>query len=169
MGTMKPKELATDLESKPFTKGKYPGLEPVKELLERTGGNLSEVARQLGVARITVYRWCTQIPELTAAVHQSREAFVDEMEELLIDQARKGNIAAIIFGLKTQGKARGYIERATVDVNVNQERKKEQDSERDAAYLSEVVQEMKRLAAGEGAEPEAIEGEYESLPAETEG
>ena len=166
MGTLKPQELATPAETRPFIRGKFPGIDTVRGHIEKTGGNLSEVARLCGVARITVYRWCTQIPELNAAMHQSRESFVDEMEELLIDQARNGNIAAIIFGLKTQGKARGYVEREKLDVKIDVTKEREKVAATDAAYLTDVVKEMARLAERSGVDLEdedasIIEGEYE--------
>lgn len=68
-------------------------------------------ARQLGIARSTLYRKIEANPELQELLIDTREELIDLAESALRKEVLQGNIAAIIFTLKTQGKGRGYIER----------------------------------------------------------
>ena len=48
-----------------------------------------------------------------------QETTVDMAESKLLTSINEGNVAAIIFYLKTKGKKRGYVEQHDVDVNGN--------------------------------------------------
>ena len=76
-------------------------------------GNLSAVARSFGRSRTWLYNTLNdKYPELWAIVEEARESLIDDAEsELQKQMLKKGNIAALIFFLKTQGKSRGYVER----------------------------------------------------------
>lgn len=77
-------------------------------------GNLAAVARAYGVSRQAVQKFVANDPELTEATNEARETMLDNAESKLYTEAMNGNTAALIFLLKTQGKRRGYIERAEV-------------------------------------------------------
>jgi hypothetical protein len=77
-------------------------------------GNLAAVARAYGVSRQAVQKFVANDPELTEATNEARETMLDNAESKLYTEAMNGNTAALIFLLKTQGKKRGYIERAEV-------------------------------------------------------
>ena len=47
---------------------------------------------------------------------EARESSVDLAESKLIEAIKNGNLTAIIFFLKTQGKSRGYVERSGHDL-----------------------------------------------------
>ena len=86
----------------------------VAQALEATGGNVSETARALGVHRTTIHRKISASETLQEIVSDARESLVDLAEGKIKSEINKGNITAIIFTLKTQGKNRGWIERHEV-------------------------------------------------------
>lgn len=86
----------------------------VLEQLKKTRGNYAAIARAYGVTRQAVRQFVERDEELLQAATEARESMLDEAENKLYEEAMAGNTAALIFLLKTQGKKRGYIERAEV-------------------------------------------------------
>ncbi len=82
----------------------------VRQAAEETGGVISEMARLLGTSRQTIYHRLRTDPELAAFHQDQREVFIDEAESGLLRLVREGNVAAIIFTLKTLGRHRGWVE-----------------------------------------------------------
>jgi transposase-like protein len=78
-------------------------------------GNVSQIARVLGVARQTVYDWSAADEELGAALREAREAQVDAAEAVLMRIMLKGKdkeaLRAAIYTLSTRGKGRGWVTR----------------------------------------------------------
>ena len=62
----------------------------------------------------TVQKYAAKYPALREYVEQRRGERVDMIEGVLYQKAAAGEIAAVIFFLKTQGKDRGYTERQEV-------------------------------------------------------
>lgn len=89
-------------------------LDKVTSLIHSTHGNLSEVARIMGVNRSTIYEWIKREPSIAEAVDEARERAIDIAEASLTKQIAEGNTAATIFMLKTRGKSRGYVERQEI-------------------------------------------------------
>jgi hypothetical protein len=89
-------------------------VEQVENALSRTSGNIAAAARELGASRSTIYRFIEGSPTLQQVLVDAREELVDIAESALRREVLNGNITAIIFTLKTQGKARGYVERQEV-------------------------------------------------------
>lgn len=85
--------------------------------LVATRGMVTLAASKLGCADSTIYRRIKASEAVANAIQHERERTLDFAEVKLIDQINKGNVTALIFYLKTQGKARGYIERSEV-VNI---------------------------------------------------
>ena len=83
----------------------------IEHAIRQTAGNLSQAAKALGVSRSTINRRVSLSPALKDVVDDVREELVDIAESALRREVVDGNITAIIFTLKTQGKSRGYIER----------------------------------------------------------
>jgi len=81
------------------------------DALRATHGNVSAAAAKMDISRMQHYEWLKTDPEYAQAVHDIQEGIVDFSESALLKQIKEGNIAAIIFHLKTQGKRRGYVER----------------------------------------------------------
>lgn len=86
-------------------------VEDVLPLVEEYEGNLSAIARELNVGRSTVQRRVNESKKLQDAVESARERSLDKAEKQLEEKIEEGNLSAIIFKLKTQGKNRGYTQR----------------------------------------------------------
>lgn len=74
-------------------------------------GNISATADALGVTRQAIHLRINESDELAAICTEARESLIDVAESALLKLINEGNVAAIIFALKTQGRARGYSER----------------------------------------------------------
>ena len=79
--------------------------------LTAAGGLVTSSAKRLGCNPKTVYRYIERFPALKDVLTEARESSVDLAESKLIEAIKDGNLTAIIFFLKTQGKSRGYSER----------------------------------------------------------
>ena len=88
--------------------------EQVIKAIEDAHGILTVAAQNLGVSRMTVYRYCKRYPTIQQALDEEREKWIDNAEMQLIKAVNKGSIPAIMFFLKTVGKSRGYVERQEV-------------------------------------------------------
>jgi len=84
----------------------------VLPLIEEYSGNISVIARKLAVSRNTLYRLINKTPSLQGALVEARERMIDNVESTLYSKALDGDVACMIFFLKTQAKHRGYIERS---------------------------------------------------------
>ena len=80
--------------------------------LTAAGGLVTSAAKRLGCAPKTVYRYIERFPALKDVLGEARESSVDLAESKLMEAINAGNLTAIIFFLKTQGKSRGYSERS---------------------------------------------------------
>lgn len=92
---------------------KKPDRSIIKEAIVKAYGNLSTAAKSLQVERATLYAWI-ELEGLDEAVQEGRNKRLDFAESMLDKGMKDGNMTAIIFYLKTQGKSRGYIERQEV-------------------------------------------------------
>lgn len=74
------------------------------------------IARELGVSfsRQGIAKRVDASPELRAFVDNLSEETLDWAESLLLNHLKNGNVTALIFYLKTRGKARGYCERQEI-------------------------------------------------------
>ena len=76
-----------------------------------SNGLLTIAAKRAGIGLTTVYRYVNEYPSVKKAAAEAKEAMLDFAEGKLFGKIKAGDNTAIIFYLKTQGKARGYIER----------------------------------------------------------
>jgi hypothetical protein len=83
----------------------------IEPLVEKYNGNVAAIARALGKSRGLIYKHIAKSPTLKAAIDDARETMLDNVESALYKQVLEGNVTAMIFWLKTQGKARGWVER----------------------------------------------------------
>lgn len=86
------------------------------EALKRCAGNVSEATKHVPIHRTTHYLWLESDPEYAAAVDAIKESLIDRAEGVLHGLISEGNVPAVLFFLKTQGKKRGYVERTETDV-----------------------------------------------------
>ena len=85
------------------------------EAIHETKGIVSVAARRLGISRKAIYDARDKYKGVAEALEDAREAMTDFAEGQLYKNIQKGDTTSIIFYLKTQGKARGYVERQEVD------------------------------------------------------
>ena len=88
--------------------------EAVTAAIRDMNGNISAVARRLGVCRQTVYSYIERHPSVKDVLVESRETMIDNAESALYRAVLNGEAWAVCFFLKTQGKSRGYVERQEV-------------------------------------------------------
>ena len=84
----------------------------VARALTAANGLVTSAARRLGCNPKTVYRNIERFPALKDVLTEARESTMDLVESKLMEAIEAGNLTAIIFFLKTQGKSRGYSERS---------------------------------------------------------
>jgi len=124
-----------------------PDEETIGEAIAKFNGNMAAAAQFLRVSRSTISRRVSGNEELKKLVRDARESTKDDMEEELFAQALNGNTVALIFALKTQAYDRGYGDRSKLDVHGNFVSKEEREAnkEKDAEYLSSVLDEVEKL------------------------
>lgn len=82
--------------------------------LDATKGMKARAAKMLGCHHSTVTNYAQRHPTVAAALSQNREEMTDAAELSLYQAVLDGEAWAVCFYLKTQGKDRGYVERAEV-------------------------------------------------------
>lgn len=90
------------------------------EVYDRNACNVSRCCKAVGIDRWTYYDWCKADPEFKRSIDAAREALIDTAESLLAKQMAEGNVTALVFFLKCQGKSRGYVERTEHDLQMVQ-------------------------------------------------
>lgn len=86
----------------------------VIEAIENTQGLVSLAARQLRCHPDTVRAYAKRHPSVADALAQARSHMTDVAELALFSAIQEKQGWAVCFYLKTQGKARGYVERHEV-------------------------------------------------------
>lgn len=87
----------------------------VIDALQDAKGYVSKTASLLHCTPQTVYNYAERYPTVRQAWDDIREERHDFVENALAKRINEGSDTAIIFYLKTQCKARGYIERSQIE------------------------------------------------------
>lgn len=103
---MKRKETRTDIQKKAMIQAMASCL-----------GIISTACKNVGISRQTHYEWMREDLDYAKDVKDVENITLDFAESKLHELIFEGNVASVIFFLKTKGKLRGYIERSEVDVN----------------------------------------------------
>jgi hypothetical protein len=90
-------------------------VEEVIRAVRAAHGLKAPTARVLGVAYNTIVRYERKYPTVAQAIREEREKFKDFLEHAFQLRVERGDTTAIIFGLKTLCKDRGYVERVEVE------------------------------------------------------
>lgn len=85
--------------------------EQVSTALTDANGFVTIAAKNLRCQTCTVNEYIKRFPELKAVLDDARAATLDVAESQLMKLIEQGNVTAIIFFLKTQGRTRGYQEK----------------------------------------------------------
>lgn len=99
--------------------------------------NISTACLKTGIVRKTYYLWMDGDQKFREEVDAVFEARVDAWEECLHSNIKSGSEASVIFGLKTQGRARGWHEKEIINgkvVAILDKVLKNELTPRDAAY-----------------------------------
>lgn len=83
----------------------------VAEALRATRGNVAAAADRLGMTRTSLWHRIARSPLLQRVRDEARETVLDAAEAKLEELALRGEVAPLIFLLKTRGRSRGYVER----------------------------------------------------------
>lgn len=94
-------------------KPKYSAKE-IELALRESAGLQYIAATKLKCAPSTVTNYVKRNKHLQRVVEECREGVLDLAEGKILEKIRDGDIAAIIFFLKTKGKNRGYTERQEI-------------------------------------------------------
>lgn len=84
---------------------------------ERNLGNVSVTCHEIGIQRITFYRWMKSTTKVNVkfqqrlAAVQPEERHADALEFAHTQLVNKGDVTAVIFGLKAKGRHRGWNEK----------------------------------------------------------
>ena len=97
--------------TKPITKKRQQTKDKIIAAIGESNGLLTVVAKRTGLHYCTVMEYA-KYPDVRQAITEAKERMLDFAESKLWEKIRDGDNTMIIFFLKTQGKARGYIERA---------------------------------------------------------
>jgi len=84
------------------------------EALTKSGGNISTAAKILQVSRQSVHAWIKGNKVLQDARTEAFETVLDLAESKLVTAINGGDMTAIIYTLKTQGRTRGWGEHQQV-------------------------------------------------------
>lgn len=80
--------------------------------------NVSSACKEVGISRSTYYLWLGKYAWFSDKINELNESKIDLYEEALHQNILNGDTRAIIFGLKTLGKERGYVEKDSVNRKV---------------------------------------------------
>lgn len=104
-----------------MARGKIDNKDKFLEVFEKALGNVSVACRNFGIDRGTFYLWYDADEDFRQKADAVKEIRKDFIESALDKKIKEGDTTAIIFGLKTQCKDRGYVERAEHEVKVDTE------------------------------------------------
>ncbi len=88
--------------------------EQMVEAIKGSGGLVNLVAARLGCGRATVYRYRDRYASVREALEEERAVFLDMVESRFFELIEAGNVDAILFGLRTLGKDRGYTTKVDI-------------------------------------------------------
>jgi hypothetical protein len=89
----------------------------IETALKQTEGIQSEAADRLGIACSTMCRRVQKSEQLQTIVRNLREKNIDRAERSLMKLVDEGDLGAVIFYLKCQGKSRGWVERSELVIS----------------------------------------------------
>ena len=128
-------------------------VEQVIDALRQAKGMSTVAARLLHCDLKTLDNYVRGFPQVAEVRRQEREAMLDAGELSLLRAVQNGEAWAVCFLLKTQGKQRGYIERAEISgpgggaIEVEVGMTDEQRAERISGLLDLARERAKRSAA----------------------
>ena len=90
------------------------------EIFKKKAGNISSTCDAMGIVRQTYHNWYNTDENFRRDADNVKEGLLDFAESKLFELMNEKNPTALIFYLKTQGKKRGYVERAEFEHDVSE-------------------------------------------------
>jgi len=90
------------------------------EAMEKSLGIVTTACKMVGISRQTHYNWMTEDTSYRDAINELSDMVVDFAESQLHKLIKDGNVASVLFYLKTKGKHRGYVE--TTELHVQEKK-----------------------------------------------
>lgn len=94
-------------------------IEQIEKSLRANGGFISKTAKSLNVNYQAIWDRIQRSSKLKQSYEEIKESYLDLAESALLVKIRDGDLGAICFFLKCQGKKRGYIEKLIVGDTTN--------------------------------------------------
>ncbi|MCM1361749.1 MAG: phBC6A51 family helix-turn-helix protein [Clostridiales bacterium] len=94
-------------------------IETIIKVYEKKGCNVTATCDALGISRRTFYKWRESNKKLVEQLDAANEAIIDFAESKLIEHIQNNDVQALMFFLRTKGKARGYVEKVEQQVTLN--------------------------------------------------
>lgn len=89
--------------------------------LQNSGGMIAHAAKALACNRVSLSRRIQNSESLKQALEDARETTLDDVQSVLIRNAKAGDNTACIFLLKCLGKSRGFVEKQSMDIAVSKD------------------------------------------------
>ena len=90
-------------------------IEQLEQALKAHGGWQTQAAKALGISFQAVSKRVNQSERLQQVVAEVKAQYLDLAESRLMQKIKDGDLGAICFYLKCQGKERGYVEKQHID------------------------------------------------------
>lgn len=113
MATKKAGTITKGAKAVPKKKGEHKGKfshKNVQSALEIAQGSKTVAAQILCCSRSTLDRYISRYPSLAEVYGDLLNGHLDEIESAVFSTAKKGNMVAATFVLRTLGRNRGYVE-----------------------------------------------------------
>lgn len=92
------------------------------KVFKKALGNVTIACENFGIERCTFYDWYNNDEDFRKKADAVKEIRKDFLESAFDKRVKAGDTTAIIFGLKTQCKDRGYVEKSEHEVEIKGER-----------------------------------------------
>lgn len=102
-----------------MAKGKGGKKNEFLKVFEKALGNVSVACKNFGIDRGTFYIWYNEDVDFRGKADAVKEIRKDFLESAFDKRVKAGDTTAIIFGLKTQCKDRGYVEKTEQEVKID--------------------------------------------------
>jgi hypothetical protein len=87
--------------------------------LDENIGIATTVCIKHGITRDTYYRWLRSDPDFAEKVQAIKDRGVDFAEDMLMSKVVAGDLQAVMFFLRSQGKHRGWNDKVDINVSAN--------------------------------------------------
>lgn len=102
-------------------------------------GHIDKACKAAGIARSTYHHWYATDSNFKEQLLSNIEAINDNIEQVIVARALKGDNQLLIFWAKTKMKHRGFVERVE-NVNINADINIELTEDRKSELLEKFIQ-----------------------------